>query len=144
MCPASSSHARHHHRYHIVFSTKYRSPILTGRVRDRVGESIVQTCDELGVRIIRSVLSTDHAHLYLDIPPRLAISEVVQRLKGRASREARRDFPELAQRDRFPGFWSRGFYSASSGYVTEAVVERYLEHHVERDPSSSALLVKQQ
>ncbi len=54
-------HTIYHHRYHLVWITKYRKKVLTGAVRERVREIARQVCEEIGVTIIKGVLSTDHS-----------------------------------------------------------------------------------
>jgi putative transposase len=46
---STGSHTKFHHRYHIVWSPKYRYKVLHGEVRLRVREIIRQVCAELGV-----------------------------------------------------------------------------------------------
>ncbi len=58
-------HTVSHHRYHIVWITKYRYKILQGKLRIRVREIIAQVADELGVKIVNGVLSSDHIHVFL-------------------------------------------------------------------------------
>ena len=70
------------HRYHIVWITKYRYKVLDGVVRGRIREIIRQVCAELGAGIVKGVLSRDHVHMMVSIPPHLAVSGVVRRMKG--------------------------------------------------------------
>ncbi|MCP4409903.1 MAG: IS200/IS605 family transposase, partial [Gammaproteobacteria bacterium] len=79
-------HTIFHHRYHLVWITKYRYKILKGKIRDRVREIIRQVCEELGVTIVKGVLSTDHVHMFVSIPPHHSVSNVMRRIKGRSSR----------------------------------------------------------
>ncbi len=76
------SHTKFHHRYHIVWSPKYRYKVLHGEVRLRVREIIRQVCAALGVTIINGALSRDHVHLFVEIPPHAAVSDFVRRAKG--------------------------------------------------------------
>jgi putative transposase len=41
----------------------------------RVRAIIRQVCAENGVDIIRGVLSSDHVHMFVSVPPKLAISD---------------------------------------------------------------------
>ena len=59
----SGAHCVYHHRYHIVWSTKYRYKVLEGDIRLRARDIIRQTCEELGVGIIKGVLARDHVHM---------------------------------------------------------------------------------
>ena len=80
-------HTVFHHRYHLVWITKYRYPVLKGKIRLRVRELARQVCAELDVDIISGVLSADHIHMFVSIPPKLSVSYVMQRIKGRTSRK---------------------------------------------------------
>ena len=80
---SSSAHTRFYHRYHVVWATKYRYKVLHGAMRERIRQIIIQTCEELGVHIVKGVLARDHVHMFLSIPPKLSLSDVMQRIKGR-------------------------------------------------------------
>src|SRR6202048_754711 len=68
----SGSHTVFHHRYHIVWITKYRYKVLEGTLRERIRTIIRQVCKELGVKIVSGVLSREHLHMFVEIPPHLA------------------------------------------------------------------------
>src|SRR5665811_1030227 len=53
MSYTSGSHTVFHHRYHIVWITKYRYKVLEGALRERIRTIIRQVCKELGVDRIR-------------------------------------------------------------------------------------------
>jgi len=116
-----------------VWVTKYRYKVLQGPMRERIREIIRQTCDEMGVHIVRGVLARDHVHMFLSIPLRLSLSQVMQRIKGRSSRRIPMKFPELRKRYRGRRFWARGYFSTTSGNVTDDIIMQYLELHSRRD-----------
>jgi REP element-mobilizing transposase RayT/transposase len=97
------SHSIFHHRYHIVWAPKYRFKVLHGEVRNRVREIIRQVCSEMGVTIINGVLSRDHVHMFVEIPPHIAVSDFVRRAKGRSQLQkslfaSEQDRPKIARR----------------------------------------------
>ena len=126
---SSSAHTRFYHRYHVVWATKYRYKVLQGAMRERIREIIIQTCEELGVHIVKGVLACDHVHMFLSIPPKLSLSDVMQRIKGRSSRRIQMEFPDLRKRYWGRRFWARGYFSTTSGNVTDDVIRQYLELH---------------
>lgn len=83
---SKSAHTRFYHRFHVVWATKYRYKVLKGPMRERIREIIMQTCAEMDVHIVKGVLGRDHVHMFLSIPPKLSLSDVMQRIKGRSSR----------------------------------------------------------
>ena len=62
-------HCVFYHRYHLVWSTKYRFKIMRGAVQVRVREIVRQVCAENGVDILKGVVSSDHVHIFVSIPP---------------------------------------------------------------------------
>lgn len=123
------SHCVYYHRYHIVWATKYRYKVLEGDIRKRARDIIKQTCAELSIQIVKGVLAKDHVHMFLSVPPKHAISDVMRRIKGRSSRRLQQEFPALKQRYWGRHFWARGYFCTTSGNVTDELVLQYLEQH---------------
>jgi putative transposase len=91
----TGSHSIYELHVNIVWSTKYRYSVLKGEVQQRCRDLIRQTCDSLDVRILKGVVSKDHVHLHLSYPPKLSVSDLVKRLKGRSARMMLDEFAEL-------------------------------------------------
>jgi putative transposase len=123
------AHCVFYHRYHIVWATKYRYKVLVGDIRLRARAIIRQACSELGVEIVKGVLAQDHVHMFLSVPPKYSISDVMRRLKGRSSRRLQQEFPILKKRYWGRHFWARGYFCTTSGNVTDELVLQYLERH---------------
>src|SRR4030095_5993570 len=66
-CYNNGRHTVFHHRYHIVWITKYRYKVLEGALRERIRTIIKQVCEELGVQIVSGVLSREHIHMFVEI-----------------------------------------------------------------------------
>ena len=126
------AHCVYYHRFHIVWATKYRYKVLQGDIRERARTIIKQTCAELGVEIVDGVLAKDHVHMFLSVPPKHSISDVMQRIKGRSSRRLQQEFPALKKRYWGRHFWARGYFCSTSGNITDELVLQYLQKH-ERD-----------
>ena len=133
----ASRSPRGYHCYHIVWSTKYRYKVLNGDLRLRVREIIRQVCRENGVDILRGVLSSDHVHMFVSVPPKLAISDLVRKMKGRSSYKILREFPAIRKRYLGCRFWGRGYFSTTNGAITEDIVLQYLEKHIS-DPTGAS------
>ena len=114
-------------KYHIVWITKYRKPILRGEIGKRVRELIRQTCASLDVYIVKGHVSKDHVHLLVSVPPKMAVSELVKRLKGRSSRRMLEEFGELRKVYWGRHLWARGYFAASTGNVTDEIIAEYIE-----------------
>jgi len=130
-------HCVFYHRYHLVWSTKYRYKVLRGAVRLRVREIIRQVCAENGVEVLKGVLSHDHVHMFVSIPPKLAVSDLMRKMKGRSSHKVQTEFPQLKKTYWGKHFWSRGYFSTTNGAITEDIVLQYLEDHIKNPTGAS-------
>lgn len=119
---------------HIVWSTKYRYAVLEGDIKQRCRTLLIQICESEDVVILKGVVSKDHIHMHLEYRPSLSISSIVKKLKGRSSRKLQQEFPQLKQRYWGRHFWGIGYGCWSTGNITDAMVNEYLEHH--RKPNS--------
>jgi putative transposase len=104
-------HCVFYHRYHVVWSTKYRFKVLHGDIQKRVREIIRRICSENDVDIISGVVSSDHVHIFISLPPKLSMSNFMQKVKGRSSLLIQREFPVLKKRYWGCHFWGRGYFS---------------------------------
>ena len=129
-----TAHSVYDLKYHIVWITKYRKPIMRGEIGKRVRELIRQTCASLDVYIVKGHVSKDHVHLLVSVPPDLAVSELVKRLKGRSSRLMLEEFGELRKVYWGRHLWARGYFAASSGNVTDEVIAEYIEKQSQLAP----------
>jgi len=93
-----SGHTITNLKVHLVWVSKYRYPVLKGDIQSRCREIIIQICDAEDVRILKGVVSKDHVHMHTEYPPKLSISDIVKRLKGRTSRILQVEFPALKKR----------------------------------------------
>lgn len=128
-----TAHSVYDLKYHIVWITKYRKPILRGEVGKRVRELIRQTCARLEVYIVKGHVSRDHVHLLVSVPPSISVSELVKRLKGRSSRKMLEEFGELRRVYWGRHLWARGYFAASSGNVTDKMVAEYIEKQARQE-----------
>ena len=124
----SGSHTRWDIKYHIVWVTKYRKPVLVGQVAHRCRDLLRDISKSLEVSIIKGHVSKDHIHLFVSVPPSLSVSKLVQRLKGKSSYVLLREFSSLHKKFWGRHLWARGYFVASSGNVTDEVIMDYIEH----------------
>ena len=124
-----TAHSVYDLKYHVVWTTKYRKPVLRGEIAVRVRELIRQTCATLEVYILSGHVSSDHIHLLVSVPPNVAVSDLMQRLKGRTSRRMQEEFGELKRQYWGRHMWARGYFAVSTGNVTDEIIKQYIESH---------------
>lgn len=126
------SHTIYDLKYHIVWITKYRKKVMRGEIGLRLRELIKQTCEAQDVQILKGHIAPDHVHLLVSVPPQIAISDLVQRLKGRSARKLLDEFGELRRQFWGQHLWARGYFVASSGNVTDEIIADYIESQSEK------------
>ncbi len=128
----SLSHTKYNCKYHIVFILKYRRKVMYGKVRKDVVEIMKHLCKIEGIELIEGAVCADHVHMYVSIPPKVSISSVVSRLKGKSALMLFDRHPEY--RDKYGRhFWARGYYVETIGNVNEDVIKRYIAEQEESD-----------
>jgi len=122
-----TSHTVFDLKYHLVWATKYRKPILVGRVGVRVRDLIREICEAHSIQILRGHVSKDHVHVFISMPPQISVSKIAQYLKGKTSRKLLQE--NLALRKQFWGqhLWGRGYCAVSSGTITDETIMKYIE-----------------
>ena len=113
---------------HLVWTTKYRKPVMGGEVGLRVREVIRQVCRAEEVDILKGHVSKDHVHLFVSIPPQVTISRLVQRVKGKSSHRLLNEYSHLRKAFWGRHLWARGYFCCSSGNVTDEVIAQYIEN----------------
>ena len=121
-----STHAIYDIKYHIVWITKYRKSVMTGKIAIRTRELIRIICNNNDVQILSGHVSKDHIHLLVSAPPHLSVSKLVQYLKGNSSYKLQQEFKELNKQYWGRHLWGRGYFVASSGNVTDEVIMEYI------------------
>ena len=94
----SGSHAVWDCKYHLVWITKYRYPVLVGDVGLRARELLGEISRSMEMTIYAGAINRDHVHLLLGIPPHVSVSRAVQMLKGKSSHKMLSEFPSLKKR----------------------------------------------
>jgi putative transposase len=121
-------------KYHLVWTTKYRYPVLVGDVALRCRELIREIARSVEIQIYAGAVNLDHVHLLIGIPPNLAVSRAVQFLKGKSSHRMLNEFPTLRKRYWGQHLWARGYWVASSGNVTDEVWKEYIKNQQPPEP----------
>ena len=122
-----TSHSVYDIKFHSVWITKYRKPVLFGDVAISVRDLIRETCNSMDIEIIKGHVSKDHVHLFVSVPPCHSVSDVMQKVKGKTSRKLLSENLMLAKKFWGRHLWARGYFAASSGNVTDEVIAEYIQ-----------------
>lgn len=85
-------------------------------------------CADLGAELVEFNGEADHVHLLVSYPPALAISTLVQRLKGRTAYVVRREYIGACVRARMRGhLWSPSYFAVSCGGAPLSIIKQYID-----------------
>jgi putative transposase len=135
------SHTTYNNMYHIVWGTKYRKKILREDVGFRLREIIRQVCVKDKVEIIKGAIGPDHVHILIQVPPYIAVSRIVQHLKGESSRKLQLEFPFLQKHFWGQHLWAIGYFCATTGTVTESIIKKYIEEQGKKEEDEDKTFV---
>ncbi len=86
----------------------------------------------MGVEILSGVVSKDHVHVLVSIPPQVSVSKLIQKLKGKSSYKLQREFASLRKEYWGQRMWARGYFACSTGNITDEMVKDYIDNHAEK------------
>lgn len=128
----SLSHTRWNCKYHIVFIPKYRRKAIYGKLRSDIGVILRQLCEYKGVEIMEAHAMSDHIHMLLSIPPKIAVSSFMGYLKGKSSLIIFERHSNLKYKYGNRNFWAKGFFVSTVGLDTKKV-EQYIRDQEKED-----------
>ena len=113
---------------HLVFVTKYRRGVLDADMLRSCEDAIRKVCGGFGAELREFNGEDDHIHLLVGYPPKVAVSALVNSLKGVSARHLRSEFTGRVNRYTVHGhFWSPSYLAASCGDASLSIVRQYIE-----------------
>jgi len=127
-------HAVYDTRYHLVWIPKYRKWILRGDVRESVEELFREIMVSLDIEVMEMEIAEEHVHLFISIPPKYSIGEVVRKMKSISAKEIFKRHPDVKKELWGGEFWSDGYFVRTVGdKVTSEVIEKYIRYHSHKE-----------
>ena len=136
-----SSHSVWDCKYHLVWTTKYRYPVLDGEVGQRCRELLREIARSKEMIIYAGSINRDHVHMLSGIPPNISVSRAVQFLKGKSSHRLLSEYRKLRKRYWGQHLWARGYWVATSGNVTDEVWKEYIKQQTPPEPDDEFTVV---
>ena len=113
---------------HLVFITKYRRKIFTKQILDELRTIFRNVCDDFESNLVEFEGEGDHVHLLIEYPPKVAVSKLVNSLKGVSSRLIRKKGHPSIQNALWGGsLWSPSYFAGACGGAPLAVIRQYIE-----------------
>ncbi|MFJ8826455.1 IS200/IS605 family transposase [Streptomyces sp. NPDC102467] len=113
---------------HVVFVTKFRHKVFTDDHLTRKEEIMQSVCTDLKCELVEFNGENNHVHLLVNLPPKVAVTKLVNSLKGVSSRRVRQEFPDLVRHYwRVNKLWSGSYFAGTVGGAPLTVVRQYIE-----------------
>ncbi|WP_321936488.1 IS200/IS605 family transposase [Paraburkholderia sp. J8-2] len=113
---------------HLVFVTKYRRDVFTKAILDDMRIVFANVCRDFEAKLVEFDGEDDHVHLLVNYPPKVAVSALVNSLKGVSSRMIRqKNYPSIQHKLCGGALWSPSYFAGSCGGAPIAVVRQYIE-----------------
>ncbi|MDE3022343.1 MAG: IS200/IS605 family transposase, partial [Pseudomonadota bacterium] len=94
---------------------------------DRRRRMLGKVCEDMEASLIEMDGEDSHVHLLVEYPPRLAVSVLVNSLKGVSSRLLRKERPDLKKRYWKNMLWSPSYFASSCGGAPISIIRQYIE-----------------
>ena len=134
----SLSHSSWECKYHIVWIPKCRRKSLFGQLRKHLGDIFHELARQKESEILEGHIAADHVHVYISIPPKYAVAQVVGFLKGKSAIYIARSYGGRQRNFRGESFWARGYYVSTVG-KDEATIKAYIQNQEREDRRSEQL-----
>jgi putative transposase len=118
--------------FHVWFSTKYRKWLLQGDVEVKVKQVFQQVALERSIDLVEYETVTDHVHMLLNLSSSGELPRTMQLLKGRASYEVFRAYPDVMLDAGVLSLWQDGYNSRMVPDAQVPTVRRYVQTQDER------------
>ena len=113
---------------HLAFVTKYRRDVFTKAILDDLQKIFTKVCGDFESELVEFDGEDDHVHLLIDYPPKVAISKLVNSLKGVSSLLIRKkNYPSIKQKLWGGALWSPSYFAGSCGGAPIEIVRQYIE-----------------
>ena len=113
---------------HLVFVTKYRRGVFTKEILDDLREIFSDVCTNFEAELVEFDGEDDHVHLLVNYPPKVAVSNLVNSLKGVSSRLIRKKkYPTISKKLWGGALWSPSYFAGSCGGAPISIIRQYIE-----------------
>ena len=130
----SLAHTKWECKYHIVFAPKFRRKVIYGQIKADGGNILSMLC--------KRKCMPDHVHMFVRIPPKYSVSQIVGYLKGKSSLMIFERHANLKYKYGNRHFWCRGYYVDTVGKNAKKIQE-YIRNQIQEDLEYDQMSLKE-
>ena len=117
----SLCHTKWECKYHVVWIPKCRKKTLYGKLRKYLGNVLRELARRRECEIHEGHLCPDHVHVFMSIPPKYSVSQVIGFMKGKSAIHVARNYAGQKRNFRGHSFWARGYHVSTVGRDEETI-----------------------
>lgn len=116
--------------YHLVVVTKYRHPVISGKLKERLLEISYEIIENhWNCKISEINTDKDYIHIMFEAPPQVQLSKLANNYKTVTSRLLRKEFAdELKNYYWKPYFWADSYFVCTVSDKNRNVVKKYIQN----------------
>ena len=127
----TNSHSRFLLQFHLILVCKYRKKLLcSGNISSDIKRLSAEICKRHRVIIRYMEADKDHIHYMLETEPNINLSALMRSIKAFNTYHIREKYPQYLSGCIWNKhtFWNDGYFIASVGNVSEAILREYINN----------------
>ena len=116
--------------YHLVVVTKYRHPVISGKLKERLLEISYEIIENhWNCKISEINTDKDHIHIMFEAPPQVQLSKLANNYKTVTSRLLRKEFADELKNYYWKSyFWADSYFVCTVSDKNRNVVKKYIQN----------------
>lgn len=122
--------------YHLIFVTKYRRKVFTVGMIKFLHSVFYDTCLQMQAELLEFNGEDDHVHLLISCNPKLSMSTLIGKLKGKSSYMLRKAYWDKLKNKLWGNhLWSPSYCAVTCGGAPLDIIKQYIQE--QRIPTSA-------
>lgn len=115
-------------QYHVIWCPKFQYGIWDDTRKSRLKEILEDVCQTYHYEIKELEITSDHIHIYVDVPYTVAPCDVARTLRSRSAvRMLHKDLDLRKIYQYYGAVWSHGYFITSEKEVSEEIMTEYIQ-----------------
>jgi putative transposase len=126
----TKSHKKYLLQAHIIFSTKYRKPILQYTIGEELKKKIEEIAETSRFVVVTQEVDRNHIHILVSYEPNISISQIIRKIKSETTYHAWNKYEEILKCEYYKKhkLWADGYFVCSVGDASEETIRNYIEN----------------
>lgn len=120
--------------YHLVWSTKYRKPVLVDNISVSLKEILNEISIDKGFSIEIMEIMSDHVHIFVKADAKTAPNYIYKMLKGISATKIFKLYPDLKKSLYKGHLWNPSTFIETVGHISDDVVKKYIQEQKSHEP----------